>query len=60
MFKVLGVLLGFYTLYAAVTGVVYAKSGAWGKTVSKTESPRYFWVVIAIYGCLVLALLTIF
>jgi hypothetical protein len=60
MFKVLGVLLGFYTLYAAVTGVVYAKSGAWGKTVSKTESPLYFWVVIAIYGCLVLALLTIF
>jgi hypothetical protein len=60
MFKMLGVLLVLYTLYAGVKGVVYAKSGAWGKTVSRTESPRYFWVVIAIYGFLALALLTIF
>lgn len=60
MFKMLGALLGLYTLYAAVTGVVYAKSGVWGKTVSRTESPRYFWVVLAIYGCLALALLAVF
>lgn len=60
MFKVLGLLVGLYTLYAAAKGEVYAKSGAWGKTVSRVESPQYFWVVIAIYAGLALALATIF
>jgi hypothetical protein len=60
MFKVLGLMVGVYTLYAAVTGEVYAKSGAWGRTVSRAESPEYFWVVIAIYAGLALALATVF
>ncbi len=60
MFKVLGFLVGLYTLYAAVTGEVHAKSGAWGRTVSRAESPEYFWVVIAIYAGLALALITVF
>jgi hypothetical protein len=60
MFRVVGLLLSLYTLYAAVTGEVYAKSGAWGRTVSRAESPEYFWVVIAIYAALALALATIF
>lgn len=60
LFKALGVMLAFYTLYAAVTGQVYAKSGASGRTISKTEAPTYFWVIIAIYGALSVALLTIF
>ncbi|MCC6610662.1 MAG: hypothetical protein IT515_13440 [Burkholderiales bacterium] len=60
MFKVLGFLVGLYTLYAAVTGEVNAKSGAWGRTVSRAESPEYFWVVIAIYAGLALALITVF
>lgn len=60
MFKALGLLVALYTLYAALKGEVYAKSGAWGKTVSRAESPEYFWVVIAIYAALALALVTIF
>lgn len=60
MFKALGLLVALYTLYAAVKGEVYAKSGAWGKTVSRAESPEYFWVVITIYAALALALVTIF
>ena len=60
MFKVLGIILAIYTVYAAIAGEVYAKSGASGRTVSKEESPRYFWAVIAIYGLLSAALITIF
>ena len=59
LFKALGVLVGLYTLYAALTGKVFAKSGPWGKTVSREDSPRYFWAVIAVYAALALALLTI-
>jgi len=60
MFKMLGILVGLYTLYAAMNGKVHAKSGAWGRTVSRVDSPEYFWVVIAIYAGLSVALITIF
>lgn len=60
LFKGLGVLLVIYTIYATSLGEVFAKSGAWGKTISRTDSPKYFWVVIAIYALLSLGLLTIF
>ena len=60
MFKMLGILVGLYTLYAAMNGKVYAKSGAWGRTVSRVDSQEYFWVVIAIYAGLSVALIAIF
>lgn len=60
MFKLLGVLVGLYTILAAFKGEVFARSGVWGRTISKHDSPEYFWVVIAIYGALSVALLTIF
>lgn len=60
MFKLLGATLAIYTVYAAVSGEVYAKSGAGGRTVSRQDSPAYFWTVIAIYGALSVALITIF
>ena len=60
MFKTLGVVVGAYALYAAVKGEVYAKSGPWGRTVSREDSPEYFWVIIAIYAGLGVALMTIF
>jgi hypothetical protein len=60
MFKLLGILAGLYTLSAAFKGEVYAKTGAWGRTISKDQSPEYFWIVIAIYAGLSLALVTIF
>lgn len=60
MFKALGILVAIYTLYAISQGAVYAKSGVSGNTISKTDSPKYFWVVIVIYAFLSIVLMTIF
>jgi hypothetical protein len=60
LFPLLGLLVGAYTIYAVVTGSVYAKSGPRGRVVSREDSPEYFWVVIAIYAGLTLALLFLF
>ena len=62
MFKALGILVALYTLWAAFDGKVYAKQSGLrgGRYIVRTEEPRYFWVVIAIYGGLSVALLTVF
>lgn len=60
MFKALGVLVALYVIYAVARGEVYAKSGAWGRTVTRADSPEYYWVVIAIYAGLGLALIFVF
>lgn len=60
MFKALSLLAAFYTIFAAFTGEVYAKAGATAQTVSRSDSPDYFWVVIAIYAALSVALLVVF
>jgi hypothetical protein len=60
MFRALGVLLTLYTVYAAVTGRVYTKSGPGGRTVDRRGSPKYFWIVILIYAVLSIALIFFF
>ncbi|HEX7113129.1 MAG TPA: hypothetical protein VF216_11855 [Mizugakiibacter sp.] len=60
MFKLLGALLAIYVIYAIVRGEVYAKAGARGRVVSRAESPEYFWVMIACYIGLSVALATVF
>jgi hypothetical protein len=63
VFKALGILVALYTLWAAYDGKVYAKAGGLrvgGRYIVKAEEPRYFWVVIAIYGGLAVALLAVF
>lgn len=60
IFKLLGILVGVYTGLAAVQGRVYAKSGPSGRTIVREATPIYFWVVIAIYAALSLALLLVF
>jgi len=60
MFKGLGILVAVYTIYAIAQGEVFAKSGIGGSTISKKESPRYFWAIIAVYSLLAIALMTIF
>jgi hypothetical protein len=60
VFKALGIVVALYAVYAAIKGVVYAKSGVWGRTVSRADSPEYFWVIIAIYACLSVALMVVF
>ena len=60
MFKLLGALLALYTIYPVARGEVVAKSGPGARTVLRSESPRYFWCVIAIYTGLALALIFLF
>lgn len=60
VFKLLGAMLALYTAIAIMTGQVFAKSGPGGRTVSRQESPEYFWIVIVIYAGLSLALMTVF
>lgn len=60
MFKMAGILVLLYTAYAVIKGEVYAKSGAKGRTVLRSDSPEYFWVVIAVYACLGIALIAVF
>jgi hypothetical protein len=60
VFKLLGIAVLCYAAYAAMRGEVYAKSGAWGRVVARAESPDYFWVVVAVYAALGIALLTVF
>lgn len=60
MFKLIGALLVLYTLFAAINGEVYAKSGVWGRTIRKVDEPTYFWIVIGIYAALSIALFLVF
>ena len=60
MFKLIGAALAVYVCYAIVNGSVYAKSGVSVRNVPREESPAYFWVVIAIYAALSLALVLLF
>jgi hypothetical protein len=60
MFKVLSVLLALYIAQCILTGKVFVKSGLWGKTVERDESPTQFWLCTAVYIALALALLFVF
>lgn len=60
LFKGLGILVALYTIYSVSRGEVFAKSGVWGKTIVRAESPHYFWTVIIIYSGLSLTLLILF
>ena len=60
MFKILGALVALYTIYAVAKGEVVAKAGPGARTVSRDESPRYFWSVVVIYAGLALALVFLF
>lgn len=60
VFDALGLVVALYTAYAALAGQVYAKSGPGGRMVSREDSPGYFWIVIAIYAALSVALIGVF
>ena len=60
MFQFLGTIVAIYTAYAVIRGEVFAKAGAWGKTIYRDESEREFWVTIVIYGILAAALIFYF
>ena len=60
MFDIIGLLVGFYAAYAALTGEVYAKAGARGRTIARRAAPVDFWMTVAIYAGLAVALVTVF
>ena len=62
MFKLLGIAVAIYVVFAAFDGRIYAER-AWLRRASMVErsaEPRWFWTVIAIYGALAVALITVF
>jgi uncharacterized protein with PQ loop repeat len=60
MFRILGVGVLIYVVYAIALGRVYIKAGWRGRTVLRADSPESFWVYVAIYGALGVALMTVF
>ncbi|MGN6848047.1 MAG: hypothetical protein ACTHJK_01000 [Sphingomicrobium sp.] len=60
MFRIIGLLVGLYALFAMLRGEVIAKSGVWGRTISRRDEPANFWMTVAIYGGLAVALETVF
>jgi hypothetical protein len=60
MFDIIGLLVGVYAVYAALTGEVYAKAGAGGRTIARRDAPADFWMTVAIYAGLAVALVTVF
>lgn len=62
MFKLPGVFVAGYTLWSAFEGRVYARAGGLraGRWFVRDNEPGYFWVAIATYGSLGVALMTVF
>ena len=60
MFKLLGILVALYVVYALSTGQVYARRGLWGAQVKRSENSLYYWAVVTVYGGLSVALFLVF
>lgn len=60
MFKLLGALAASYIVYCVVTGAVYAKAGAWGRTYRRDQDALGYWGALGSYCVLVLMLLFVF
>jgi len=60
VFKAIGIVVGLYALYAALSGRVFVKSGPGGRWVDRNESPEYFWISVVVYVGLAIALVTVF
>jgi hypothetical protein len=60
MFVLLAIPLAIYVVYAAATGGIWIAQGPLARRVTRTESPVYFWICVAIYAGLAVALATLF
>ena len=60
IFKIIGLCVALYVVFAVVAGEVYAKAGVWGRSISRADSPSEYWMTIVIYAGLAVALFTIF
>ena len=60
LFSLLGVLLACYIVLALQSGVVYAKSGPWGRHFRRDDDRFGYWSAIVCYMLLSLALIFVF
>jgi hypothetical protein len=60
MFKLVGVIVALYVVYALSVGEVFAKRGVWGAISRRAEQPFQYWSTIVAYTVLSVALFFIF
>ncbi len=60
MFKIIAAFIAGYVAYSVLRGEVFIKSGVWGKSISREESPTEFWLAIVIYTGLAIAVAVFF
>jgi hypothetical protein len=60
LFKLLGLLLACYVALALQRGVVFAKSGPWGRSYWRDVDGLAYWSAIVCYVLLSVALIFIF
>ena len=60
MFKILGILVALYVVYALAAGQVYAKRGPWGATSKRSDDPFNYWAAVVVYTGLSAALVFVF
>jgi hypothetical protein len=60
LFKILGILVALYVVYALAAGQVYAKRGPWGATSKRSDDPFNYWAAVAVYTGLSAALVFVF
>jgi uncharacterized BrkB/YihY/UPF0761 family membrane protein len=60
IFKILGVAVAGYIVYGFVTGEIYARSRAWGRTFRRDSEPWKYWGAMISYFLLAIALIFFF
>jgi hypothetical protein len=60
LFRLLGVLLVAYLIQALHRGHVYARSGLFGRDLSRAAQPVSYWSAVVAYALLAAALLFVF
>lgn len=60
LFRLLGVLLVAYLIQALHSGHVYARSGLFGRDLSRDAEPVSYWSAVVAYALLGAALLFVF
>jgi hypothetical protein len=60
VFKILGILVALYVVFALAAGEVYAKRGPWGAMSKRTDDPFNYWAAVTVYTGLSAALIFVF
>ena len=60
MFKAVGTIVVLYLVYCLASGSVIAKAGPGGRRINRATSARHYWITMAVYALLAIALFTVF